>query len=175
MIACTIVLATATAAGSVVGDDQSGTFAASSSPGNFPLAIAIGVLVVAYFGMALQYFLLRFGRRGVTYFALFLFLAWLVPLVAGTVLAMASMRGDGGAESQILFSLSPIPGIGMVASATDETSRTAIQGPAITPALALYVCLQQPLDIGPPQGVQGICDLGRDDQRVPIPRNPRSR
>ena len=66
---------------------------AVSSPGNFPLAIAIGVLVVAYFGLAIQYFLLRFGRRGATYFALFLFLAWLVPLVAGTILAMASMTG----------------------------------------------------------------------------------
>ena len=135
LIACAIVLATATAAGSVVGDDQSDTIGAPSFPGNFPLAIAIGVLVVAYFGMAFQYFLLRFGRRGATYFALFLFLAWLVPVVAGTVLAMASMQGDGGTESQILFSLSPIPGIGMVASATDLTSRAVIQGPAITPAL----------------------------------------
>ena len=136
MIACAIVLATATAAGAVVGHDQSGAFGTQSFPGNFPLAIAIGVLVVAYFGMALQYFLLRFGRRGVTYFALFLFLAWLVPLVAGTVLAMASMRGDGGVESQVAFSLSPISGIGMVAApAFDQSMRTAIQGPAITPAL----------------------------------------
>ena len=136
VIACAIVLATATAAGSVVGDDQSGAFGTRSFPGNFPLAIAIGVLVVAYFGMALQYFLLRFGRRGVTYFALFLFLAWLVPLVAGTVLAMASMRGDGGVESQVAFSLSPISGIGMVAApAFDQSLRPAIQGPAITPAL----------------------------------------
>ena len=30
----------------------------------YPLAIANGVLVVAYFGLALQFFLLRFGRRG---------------------------------------------------------------------------------------------------------------
>ena len=49
---------------------------------------------------------------------------------------MASFRGDGGIESQVVFSLSPIPGIGMVAvSAADESARTAIQGPAITPAL----------------------------------------
>ncbi len=135
VITCAIVLATANVARSVVGDDPSDKFGAHAFPGNFPLAIAIGVLVVAYFGMALQYFLIRFGRRGVTYFALFLFLAWLVPLVTGTVLAMASMRGDVGAESQILFSLSPIPGIGMVASATDLTSRAVIQGPAVTPAL----------------------------------------
>ena len=60
VIACAIVLVAATAAGSVVGDTPAGAFGASSSPGNFPLAIAIGVLVVAYFGLALQYFLLRF-------------------------------------------------------------------------------------------------------------------
>ena len=36
--------------------------------------------------------------RGLTYFALFLFLAWLVPLVAGTIMAMASTTGTVGAE-----------------------------------------------------------------------------
>ena len=49
----------------------------------FPLAIANGVLVVAYFGLALQYFLLRFGRRGTNFLALFLFLTWVVPLAGG--------------------------------------------------------------------------------------------
>ena len=71
--------------------------------GSFPLAIATGVLVVAYFGLALQYFLLRFGGRGRMYFALFLFLAWVVPLVAGTILSMASMpmryRASGARSS----------------------------------------------------------------------------
>ena len=62
-----------------VGAGQAAASGVGSSSGNFPLAIAIGVLVVAYFGLAHQYFLLRFGRRGATYFALFLFLAWLVP------------------------------------------------------------------------------------------------
>jgi hypothetical protein len=135
-IACTVVLATATTAGSVVGEDQSSAVGGGSLPGNFPLAIAIGVLVVAYFGMALQYFLLRFGRRGVTYFALFLFLAWLVPLMAGTIMAMASMSGEPGPIGAFAFSLSPVPGIWMVAaSVRDESYRTSIQSPAITPAL----------------------------------------
>jgi hypothetical protein len=136
VIASTIVLATATAAMSIMVDNESGGFGPASSAGNYPLAIAIGVLVVAYFGMALQYFLLHFGRRGTTFFALFLFLAWLVPIVAGTISAMASKFGDGGVQSQLLFSLSPVPGIGMVAASTvDESTRAAIQAPAITPAL----------------------------------------
>jgi hypothetical protein len=136
VIACTIVLVTATLARSAVADNAAGALNFSSPPGNSPLAIAIGVLVVAYFGLAHQYFLLQFGRRGVTYFALFLFLAWLIPLVAGTIMAMASNYGDPGAIGAFIFSLSPIPGIGMVAtSVRDESYRTYIQGPAITPAL----------------------------------------
>ena len=136
VIACTNVLVTATVARSAVGLDASGSSIVVLSPGNYPLAIAIGVLVVAYFGLAVQYFLLRFGRRGATYFALFLFLAWLIPLVAGTILAMASMRGDGGVMGQVLFGMTPITGIAMVAAKTsDEALRTTIQGPAIAPAL----------------------------------------
>ena len=121
---------------STLGDDSSGGSAPVWSRGNFHLAIAIGVLVVAYFGLASQYFMLRFGRRGATFFALFLFLAWLVPLVAGTILAMASMYGDGGIASQMCFGLTPVSGIAMVAAPYNDTAiRTAIQGPAITPAL----------------------------------------
>ena len=66
--------------------------------GSFPLAIAAGVLVVAYFGLAHQYFALRFGGRSRIYFGLFLFLAWLVPLVAGMILAMASLSPNSDAE-----------------------------------------------------------------------------
>ena len=115
--------------------------ALTRTPGNFPLAIAVSVLVVAYFSLAHQYFLLNFGARGKTYFALFLFLAWLVPLVGGTVLAMSTNNGDGGAESQVVFSLSPVPGIGMVAApARAGLYPMAVQGPAISlPLLFLFV------------------------------------
>jgi hypothetical protein len=135
-ISCAIILVAATIGRSVLQDETSGPNAFRRSGGNYPLAIATGVLVVAYFGLAVQYFVLRFGRRGVTYFALFLFLAWLVPLVTGTILAMASFRSDGGVASQVSFALTPIAGIGMVAAETgDESLQTATQGPAITPAL----------------------------------------
>jgi len=135
IIACVIALVSATLARWAIGNPQTGNSFVISTSGNFALAIAIGVLVIAYFGMAVQYFLLRFGRRGPTSFALFLFLAWLVPLVAGTSVAMASMYGESVASS-VLFGLTPISGIGMVgAPASNDTYRAVAQGPAITPAL----------------------------------------
>ena len=53
---------------------------ASQTPGPYPLALAAAVLTVAYFGLAFQYFQLRFAKRGMMYFALFLFIVWLLPL-----------------------------------------------------------------------------------------------
>ncbi len=154
VIACAIALVSATLARSALGTLQSGSSFVGSSQGNYPLAIAIGVLVIAYFGLAVQYFLLQFGRRGPTYFALFLFLAWLVPLVAGTILAMASMYGDGGVTSQVLFGLTPISGIAMVgSSASADLYRAGHSGPRDYAAPAFHLCLQQPLDVGPTQGL----------------------
>ena len=109
-----------------------------SLPGSFSLAIAAGVLVVAYFGLAHQYFALRFGRRSQIYFPLFLFFAWLMPLVAGTIAGIAAMSSgpDSDQASQVLFSLSPVVGIGALAGVGRAgPSSTLIHGAAITPAL----------------------------------------
>jgi hypothetical protein len=136
VIACAIVLATATVA-SGGGADSTGFGPASRGElGSFPLAIAAGVLVVAYFGLAHQYFALRFGARARIYFSLFLFLAWVVPLLAGSILLMASMPIDAERESQVVFSLSPVAGIGLTAIPQDAQGyQTAIQAAVITPAL----------------------------------------
>jgi len=102
----------------------------------FPLAIASGVLVVAYVGLALQFFQLRFGARGPMYFRLFLFLAWIVPLVAGTIVMTASMTLNGDYTSAIVYGLSPIAGLGLTAYGPvvpDVAKR--IQAAAITPTL----------------------------------------
>jgi hypothetical protein len=136
LIACAIVLVTATIAWSV-----SPAPTTSFGPGEviqaaYPLAIASGVLVVAYFGLAMQYFLLRFGARGAMYFGLFLFLAWIVPLVAGTILMLGSQVSNVEQSSQIFFSLSPIGGLGLsMASFQNVSFRTVLQGASITPAL----------------------------------------
>ena len=70
------------------------------------------------------------------YFGLFLFLAWLLPLVGGTIVLMASAYARQGTAGQIIFSLSPIAGIGTSAVGIDEPALLkAIQGAAIAPAL----------------------------------------
>ena len=136
VIACAIVLSTATvASGGGAGSTGFGP-ASRGDVGSIPLAIAAGVLVVAYFGLAHQYFALRFGARARIYFSLFLFLAWVVPLLAGSILLMASMPIDAERASQVVFSLSPVAGIGLTAIPQDAQGyKTAIQAAVITPAL----------------------------------------
>jgi hypothetical protein len=135
-ILCAIVLAAGTVAWHDAGAPVIGWQLRSTTSGHFPLAIATGVLVVAYFGLAHQYFALRFGPRGKTYFALFLFLTWILPLVAGSIMEMAAMPSGGDVPAQMIVSLSPIPGIAMTAvSGSEPSPRAAVQGFAITPPL----------------------------------------
>jgi hypothetical protein len=104
----------------------------------FPLAIADGVVVVAYFGLALQFFQLRFGRRGTNYFSLFLFLVWVVPLIAGSIYVFADFRTQGG-PSQVIYAISPVAGIGLAtgmgAGGGQGSDFMAVAGAAITPSL----------------------------------------
>jgi hypothetical protein len=133
---CFLVLASANVAWSQSSKEP--RFVGNSMAAAFPLAIATGVLVVAYFGLSLQYFLLRYGARGKIYFGLLLFFAWLLPLVAGSILAMATAPMVNEAGSQALLSLSPVFGIAMIASATrtgSVTAATVAQAAAITPPL----------------------------------------
>ena len=101
----------------------------------FPLAIANGVLVVAYFGLAHQFFQLRFGRRGSNYLALFLFLIWGVPLVVGTISLFANFMNSG--PSQIIYALSPVAGLGLATGVGEgiRNNLMAVEAAAITPSL----------------------------------------
>jgi hypothetical protein len=115
---------------------------------NYPLALALSVLVVAYFGLGMQYFFLRFGSRGTMYFGLFLFLAWLLPLVAGTIFMFASMPRDRSQVGQFIYSVSPIAGIAVSAYDAESPNFTKVlQGAAITPALG-YVFIFNSLLLG---------------------------
>jgi hypothetical protein len=112
---------------------------------SYSLPIAIGVLTVAYYGMGLQFFQLRFGRRGPTFFALFLFAIWLLPLIAGAI-ASASAASNWAPNAQpnvwpaALASLSPLFGIAISAGGMSETSGSmAVQACALVPALAFAV------------------------------------
>jgi hypothetical protein len=117
---------------------------------NYPLGIAMSVLVVAYFGLAMQYFVLRFGARGKMYFGLFLFLAWVLPMIAGTIFMFAAIPRDAGQPGQVIYSLSPIAGIAMSAIAGNGNAPNftkLVQGAAITPSL-FYAFIFNSLLIG---------------------------
>ena len=111
-------------------------FCPTERTGPFPLALAAAVLTVAYFGLALQYFQLRFARRGMMYFGLFLFIFWVLPLrrrldpVDG-----APGRWRSEAAGYPVFALSPVAGIGMIDAIGDEPLAYSVQAAALTPIL----------------------------------------
>jgi hypothetical protein len=126
------------AAGTIAGTAAAGAFGPSAADrrmGSYPLALAAAVLTVAYFGLAVQYFQLRFARRGPMYFGLFLFIIWILPLLAGAIQAMASGPGRSGETSAPIFALSPIAGIGMTAAIGDQALAYSVQGATLTPIL----------------------------------------
>ena len=94
------------------------------------------------------------ARRGMMYFALFLFSGWVVPLVGGTILSMASdVARPASGRAEIIFSLSPM---------ADRHDRAHVAGIEALPrpfkaagdhaGSALHVRLQQPVDRRPPTG-----------------------
>lgn len=104
----------------------------------YSLPIAIGVLTVAYFGLALQYFQLRFARRASIFQSLFLFAAWLVPVLVGTISMAATAQSRTPASgpdvvTPALFSLCPIVGIAL--SGDGVNVPWAVQAAALSPAL----------------------------------------
>lgn len=108
-VLCLIVLVGATVAWNSIAGGP-GPALAPQDRGRVSLAIAVGVVVVAYVGLAYQYFTLAFPKRAAAAFGVFLFFAWAVPLMAGGV-AGASGLGEVAAIS--LLSISPIVGLSM--------------------------------------------------------------
>ncbi len=125
------------------------------------------MLVVAYFGLAHQYFLLRFAARGRTFFGLFLFMAWALPMIGGSIQAMAWGPMRTSESGYPFFALSPIAGIGMVASYGDEVLAYSIRSSALTPAL-LFTFVFNYLLIGAAQaGHQVRVSGGRESEAGP--------
>ena len=120
VVVCGIVLVTATIAWNQL--RGSGPAYPSVVREAFPLAIATGVIVMAYQGLALQFFQLRFGRKGTNYLSLFLFLVWVLPLIAGTIYTLADFRSSRPAQA--VFALSPIAGIGLIAGTAPRETGT---------------------------------------------------
>jgi hypothetical protein len=95
--------------------------------------IAIGVLTVAYVGLGLQFFSLRSRRSGVVLMGLFLFLAWLVPMLAGAALGLGGPADQGRALT--VLALSPVPGLALSSGLGNPPSADAIQLAALAPPI----------------------------------------
>jgi hypothetical protein len=67
--------------------------------------LLVGVLTVLTYGFASQYFAIAFGNRARSFFALFLFAAWIVPIIVGIIATLASD------EFGYILGISPIIGI----------------------------------------------------------------
>ncbi len=132
-VVCALVLIAGTIAWRRLGGAMAGNSSAMRSA--FPLAIANGVLVVAYFGLAHQFFQLRFGRRGSNAMALFLFMIWGVPLVLGTIMLFANFSDSGPAQT--VYALSPVAGLALSTGTAESagTNLMAVEAAAITPSL----------------------------------------
>jgi len=75
--------------------------------------LMVGVATIMCFGCAKQYFTLRFRKAGLTYFGLFLFLAWIMPVVVGLLLEASrdAFVGQASHLPQTITALSPAVGI----------------------------------------------------------------
>ena len=99
---------------------------------SYSVTIATGVLVVAYFGLALQFFQLIMPRRGTTIMGLFIFLVWLVPLL---IAAISGAAGAGEGIGQFVAALSPVMGLAMSTDLGNGTGTQTLQAAALVPAL----------------------------------------
>lgn len=72
-------------------------------------AIVIAIGTVLQFGFMHQYFLLKFRKQGNNYFALALFLVWLLPVILG--LLIAALQADEVIWMGVM-SFSPLAGLG---------------------------------------------------------------
>lgn len=115
--------------------------------GPYPLALAEAVLTVAYFGLALQYFRLRFARRGLISLGLFLFIAWILPLIAGSIQSMASGSPDQSWAGYTIIAFSSPIGIGLTLGIGERPIAYAVQAATLCPIL-LYTFVFNSLLVG---------------------------
>lgn len=70
--------------------------------------IAVGVFTVCSYGLGKQFFALKYGKRGETYFRLFLFLAWVMPMLVALAALVASVSSRA---IQMIMGVSPWAGM----------------------------------------------------------------
>ncbi len=138
------------------------------SPVSFRTPIATGVLVVGYFGLALQYFLLKAPRRGTALLGLFLFFVWLVPLVVALFVGLTNGQSQAG---QFIASLSPLAGLVISSGVGGADSMFALEAATLGPALA-FVFLFNNLVTGAKRRVVQAIHTGPDRAKPGAPIDP---
>jgi hypothetical protein len=121
---------------SIIAASATWNLVAHQLPGasRYSLSIAVGVLTIAYFGLAWQYFTLVNPKRASTLLVLFLFFIWTVPLIASLIGATVSIDRQ---ISSALAGFTPITGLAFITGIHvfgNETLPTA-QIAAIAPAV----------------------------------------
>lgn len=117
------------------------------SPSAYSQTIAIAVLTIAYVGLGLQAAQLFMRKHGQTLFILFLFFAWLVPMIIGAAL------GGAGYENAAVVALasSPIAGImlstGLIEDALIGVSLDTARIASLVPAVGFTFLFQFLLEL----------------------------
>jgi hypothetical protein len=170
---CALVLVGATLSWELI------TGRTQGDPSVYSQTIATGVFVVAYFGLGLQFFQLRFARSGGSFMALFLFFVWLLPVLLGSISFGVGTNKE--AYTGVLC-LSPLTGIamssGMIEGSEARIYKLAALGPAILFTFVfnyLLVATQRRLDLAvrtsvkpkaPPGPFDNLDDAAEKDERL---------
>ena len=99
----------------------------------YSLSIAVGVLTIAYTGLGLQAAQLFMKKHGPTLFALFIFFAWLVPLIVGGGLGAADF------EPEVAMGVTAVSPLAGVLAAGDDLDIPTDLGAARISAVATAV------------------------------------
>jgi hypothetical protein len=92
-------------------------------------ALLVGVLTVLTYGLSSQYFAVAFGRTSRSYFTLFIFFAWIVPVIVGIIALSADIEGGG-----YVLGISPVVGIAFAgAFGLPQINELAVKIASITP------------------------------------------
>jgi hypothetical protein len=102
--------------------------------GSFSISIAVGVLTVAYIGLAYQYFALIVPARASTLLGLFVFVVWVVPALGVPIAAAARLPEPVWA---FLAGFSPVTGLAMADGGGILSSPDIVRIAALIPAIAL--------------------------------------
>ena len=128
--------------------------------------IVIAVLTVAYVGLANQYYSRRTRRSGMVLLVLFIFVAWIVPLLAGAIIGMSSTPSEALAVT--ILALSPLPGIALSSGLGESDSAGAIQLAALAPPITFAFVFKYLLVVAQRRIDRAL----RDQEKPPASRGP---